>query len=271
MRARAVLLFLLLAGCIAESPPRTSDLREAAEAAVVPAPASPSPATSAPTLAVTPTSPHVGPTPTTAPVPSPEPVHERPVAPSPAPRPTSVDLVLTNATWHRTSSYYYLEGEVTNPSEYALEYTRVSAALYNQTMSVVGAESTYADRAIIPPRGVSTFSMIARDPEAEIYAFNVTAEGRPTTDASPTHLVFRGDTSRQRGSYLYVTGEVVNTGTHRTEYVQVLASFAGPAGFLGVDSAFVASTHLDPGEASPFEIIFDTRGLTVDAYRLWVD
>jgi hypothetical protein len=152
---------------------------------------------------------------------------------------------------YTSTNWFYIVGEVYNPYELPMQSVDVVATLYDKTRSVIGVTSSLTSLPVIPPQGRSPFK-IGTDNWAEVYAYDLQAEGRP--GGMPRQdLVITNQAVHVEGSWLQVFGEVRNIGRLPATNVRAVVTLYNAQGEVsGTGYAIVQTRVLAPGDAAPF-------------------
>lgn len=196
--------------------------------AIVPAPATPLP-TATPTLLATPLPllPTVTPAPPTA-TPSPTATASPTlVPPSPtlqtqtnrvASRRQPADIsqleILSHQSYIDTLGWHHIVGEVQNNSDAPMEFVEVVARLYDEMNEVIGLKLTFTTPDVIFPGGKAPFDVITLRPSQwqRIREYKLQVKGEVAQNLIDARLVLLNQNSYIQNGFLYVTGEVHNTG-----------------------------------------------------------
>lgn len=243
---------LLLSACGAPSAPPTP--------APVPAPA-PAPTPAPP------------PTPLPAPVPAPAP----PSAPAPSPTPTPPKVApakpqIKGVTGYFEMEYYYLVGEVFNPSESNINFVEVVATFYNDAETVIGTSFTYTELDIILPDDTVPFEISSYPDKIQPASCKLSVDYQATEEQPFAGLIVKShSTSVDDMGYYKIVGEVENTSNMPAEFVEIIATYYDSSGdVIGTDFTYTAIDVVEAGDTAPFELSSYPREIEPASYKLQV-
>jgi hypothetical protein len=183
------------------------------------------PATPIPLLpTVTPAPPTHTPSPTATISPTPTPTF---ISPSPtvqtrtnrvASRRQTADIsqleILSHQSYVDSLGWHHIVGEVQNNSDTPMEFVEVVAKLYDETNEVIGVKLTFTTPDVIFPGGKAPFDVITLRPSQwqRIRKYELQVKGDLAQNLIDQRLVLLNQNSYIQNGFLYVTGEVHNTG-----------------------------------------------------------
>lgn len=223
------------------------------------------------------------PTPTSTPTPSPTSTSTatKPPTPTPTVTPTPTPTLATIQVEVLPNHSHYIDnlgslrivGEVQNNTHQHLHSVRITTKLFDSEGQVRGDESSYTKLDVLPPGDKTCFDVLFWIEPADwsYYEFEVQYRygGTPPPDLSVLNK--HGSYDSNSGWYV-IDGEVRNDAGLRIEYVRPVGTVYDASGTaVGCKYTYVDTVHLDPGQTSPFELIFrDQDYRHVDSYRVQI-
>jgi hypothetical protein len=167
----------------------------------------------------------------------------------------------------------YFVGEITNSGNRPISKPEVIVSLLDENGARLQFESGYPVHDLIEPNEIVPVVVLFSNPPPLWYSFEVflqaeEATGREFmsyTDLAPTSAELAED---ELAGYV-LAGAVVNEGELRTEFVQAIVSlYDEHQKIVGVGSAYVEQSKLDPGVSSPFAVRITNVAASAKSYRL---
>lgn len=189
------------------------------------------------------------------PFPTPTPI---PPAPTPTPTPTQAPpvLIILSSQSYVQYGYYFIVGEVWNNTNVPMEYVKIVATLYDNNGYITGTGLTYTDLDVIAPGGKSPFETMT-NPYVGTTNYKLQVQGREGT-LGRQDLVISNSFYYVQYEYLFVVGEVKNTGTTPAEYVKpVVTLYDSNGNVVGTGLTYTDLTIIPPGGDSPFDIMIN--------------
>ena len=189
-------------------------------------------------------------------------------------QPSGVHVLANYSHYLDSIDYLHVVGEVQNNTNDNLRFVRISAAFYNSNGQLLDTDFTYTFLDTLPAGEKTCFNLQLPKPANWSYYEFANVEYWDDADPPPNLSI-----SNHSGSYdstfgwYEVVGKVTNNEGQRVEYVSPVGTVYNQAGtVLGCTLTYVDSTHLDPGQKSPFDMLFVGRDFkAVKSYRLQVD
>lgn len=252
----------LLAGALAPAPTQAGVVAYVTPTATRPAAAPASPATAAPPtpIPLLPTVTPAPPTPTPTAQPLPPPTN------TPAP---SVDTPSTNQianasrlsvvshhSYVDTLGWYHIVGEVQNNATVPMEFVEVIAKLYDESENVIGTKLTFTAPNVIFPGGRAPFDIIAlrRSQWQQIKTYRLQVKGDVSQSLLKENLVLLNQTSYIEDGFLYVEGEVQNTGNTPTLVKLVITLYDADRNVINTNWGYADAGILLANHTSSFEV-----------------
>lgn len=195
-------------------------------------------------------------------------------SPTPTQNPGKV-YIINNHSWYVDSiNYLHIVGEVQNNTNRKLRFVKVVANIYANSGQLLDTKFTYVTLGILPAYDKSCFHLILPQPAGwGRYTFEP-VDYWDDADSLPALTISNTSASYQATFGWYkIIGEVTNNESYRVEYVSPVGTVYDRQGtVLGCRFTFVATTHLDPGQKSSFDMLFSGRDFkNVATYRLQVE
>lgn len=186
----------------------------------------------------------------------------------------SVRILNNHFAYIDTIGYLHIVGEVENDTSSYLRFIKIIANIFNSSGRLLDTDFTYTYLDNLSPGDRTCFHIVMEEPigwsyyefEPPVYSI----EGNPL----PNLTVFNDSGSYKSGLGWYeIVGQVRNDHGTRVEYVSPVGTLYNASNtVVGCDFTFVSSTHLDPGQASSFKMIFSGRDYAdVTSYRIQVE
>lgn len=179
---------------------------------------------------------------------------------SPAPQATRV-AILDNHTSYRTSSGFYVVGEVQNQTAGTVSLVKVVASFYNKSGGLVATDFTYALMDQLKPGQRAPFKIAILSPPPDIAHYDLQIEWRRGPLRSMSYVdAFQVSSHAVRGAGFadakYIFGQVRNNSGGPAKFVEVIATLYDAQGkVVQVGYTYTSLDRLGPGEVSPFEIL----------------
>ncbi|GEM_PF-2470309 len=150
---------------------------------------------------------------------------------------------------------HHIVGEIRNNSDKPVKYVEVIAEYYD-TDKLTGANLTFTDPDSIAPHQTVPFDMvILRRPHwVNGYDYKLVVKGYSTDELAQQNVVVVNQTSRLEEGFLYVSGQVKNTGKDWTLVKAVVTLYDANNKVINSRWAYIKTAMLAPGGDSPFEV-----------------
>lgn len=195
------------------------------------------------------------------------------VVPSPTPSPVPTEAA-GEVEFQGVTDYlsgtgsHYLVGEVLNRTGDSLRFIEVLATFYDGAGQVTSTGSTFAELSIVEPGSTAPFKLTTLGaPEIARYDLRVDYQ---TTTQSPIRLEITGHSGAADGTGWYrVTGEVRNPHDFAVKFPEIVATYySATHDVLRVEANFSDLDVLEPGQASPFEVVLTDPPADLHHYAL---
>jgi len=194
------------------------------------------------------------PEPTPSPTTTPPPVATEP----PASVPTAVSAVAFQGVtdYVADSGSHYLVGEVLNTTGDNLRFVEILASFYDAGGQLVGTGSTFTELGIIEAGSTAPFELVTLDPPPSLASYKLWADFL-TTDLVPQRLDIVSHSASVTDSGWYtITGEIRNPHEVTVRFPEIVATYYNATHqVVRVEVAFSELDALQPGQASPFEVV----------------
>ena len=169
--------------------------------------------------------------------------------------PEGAARVLSTITYEQYD-WYHIVGELENASDTPIEWVKIVATLYDTAGEVVGTGYTYSELDVIPPGGRSPFS-IGIDEYGAVDSYKLQIEA-DVGELGRQDLVIGSHGTYEQYDWLYIRGEVQNTGDTDAEWVKIVATLYDAAGnAVGMGYTFADLDVVPAGGTSPFDMSVD--------------
>ncbi|HMQ50499.1 MAG TPA: FxLYD domain-containing protein [Anaerolineae bacterium] len=123
--------------------------------------------------------------------------------------------VLSHRTYIDELGWHHIVGEVQNNADIPLEYVEVVAKLYDVDGEEIGTKLTFTEPDVIYPGGKAPFDLVTirRSQWKFIDDYILQVKGDAASELINENLVLLNQNSWIEGDFLYVSGEVQNTGS----------------------------------------------------------
>jgi hypothetical protein len=153
---------------------------------------------------------------------------------------------------------YYIIGEVQNDGANPVRSVKVTAVyeykFSGKPIMTLGTESTTALLDVIPPDGKAPFKLGPYTFGRPITMYELKVQGQ-TGNLARQDLVLQSSNEYSVGSWLYLRGEIKNTGDKNAAYVKAIITLYDPKGsVVGVISTYTAPDTIAAGGYSTFAV-----------------
>lgn len=188
--------------------------------------------------------------------------------PTPAAQPQALELpipqttnsaglqILSHKNYVDSLGWYHIVGEVQNNSEIPMEFVEVIAKLYDDANEVIGTKLTFTAPDVIFPGGKAPFDIIAlrRSQWANIKTYDLQVKGDASQALLEQKLVLLNQNSHIQSGYLYVDGEVLNTGDTPTLVKLIITLYDANYNVVNTNWSYADAGILAADATSPFEV-----------------
>lgn len=181
------------------------------------------------------------------------------VVPSPPVAAAGAVAVISNSQWGPDIiGYLHVVGELQNTGTTNVRSVQVNLAMYSNTGTLLGTDSTYSEVSILAPGDKSPFELWFEPPAA--YSSYQLSTGFSETTDPPNHNFTVVVTNQYTDSsgYRHVVGQVTNNNL-ASDFVQVIVTFYDNSGrVVAMEWDFVdtgSTSTLQPGQTASFEVV----------------
>ena len=198
---------------------------------------------------------------------------EAPTASTGAEQPsTPVKLQTRGVMGYFDRDYYYLVGEVFNPTNSNINFVKVVATFYDENRTVIGTAFTYTELDIIEPNTTVPFKISSYPDKIKPASckldvdYNTTSEQPFSGISIKSHSGFFDD----RG-YYKIVGEVENTSNIPAEFVKIIAAYYNSSGdVIGTAFTYTDIDIVEVGGRAPFELSSYPKSINPASCKLQV-
>jgi hypothetical protein len=166
--------------------------------------------------------------------------------------------IISSSDYLDKSGAYHIVGEIQNNSGKALQFTEITAMLYDKNNAMVSKSVGYALIDVLEPGEKSPFHLItlesgqAHNIASYKLSFNTTAA---TEKPKNLQVSLANGYTDVNGAY-HLVGEITNHGDKNSTYVEVDAAFYDTNNkVIDVSTAYTNPKEIVPGAKEPFEIV----------------
>jgi len=170
------------------------------------------------------------------------------------------EMGIVTLSWYQdTFETWHVVGLIMNNTDRAVDNVEVEIEALDAGGNAIYEEITYTALYDIPAGATSPFSLSIWDEIPEMDSFSATIVGQSVTDFDPTEVKVRATRMTFGENSIYVTGELLNSGTTPVEIGDVaVATFDADGTLVTADVSFAAISYLGPGEVGPFRVTMET-------------
>ena len=174
---------------------------------------------------------------------------------------------------HTSIGSVYFVGEIVNTGQHAVAKPEAIIALLDAEGKRVAFRTGYSIHDVIPPNEAIPVAVLFTDPPANWQSFEVFLQVQaPTGREFMAYTDFtspEATISQDEFGYYVVSGIVQNNGSARAEFVQAVVRLYGQdKKIVGMGSAYIEQSILDPGESSSFAVRIMNVAAPATFYRL---
>jgi len=164
--------------------------------------------------------------------------------------------VLSHKSYVDSLGWYHIVGEVQNNSDMPMEFVEVVAKLYDQSGEVIGTKLTFTAPDVIFPGGKAPFDIIAlrRSQWEKIQNYSLYAKGDVSELLLEQNLVLLNQNSYIQNDYLYVAGQVQNTGQKPALVKLIITLYDANLNVVNTNWSYADAGVLAANETSAFEV-----------------
>ena len=170
------------------------------------------------------------------------------------------EMGIVTLSWYQdTFETWHVVGLIMNNTDRAVDNVEVEIEALDAGGNAIYEEITYTALYDIPAGATSPFSLSIWDEIPEMDSFSATIVGQSVTDFDPTEVEVRATRMTLGENSIYVTGELLNSGTTPVEIGDVaVATFDANGTLVTADVSYAAISYLGPGEVGPFRVTMET-------------
>jgi hypothetical protein len=173
--------------------------------------------------------------------------------------------------------YWYIYGLVSNDTDRAVNNIEIEIQLLDSDGGVLYTGTTYTGNTSLAAGETSPFTFYTYDELRGVESIAAKIVTNGYTELNRASLDFFGITLWYDDIFndVYLSGNVTNNNANPVEISGLAASLNDPAGaIVSANTAYPFLYHLEPGDSSPFTIMFDApsgEGATLTNYSLYLD
>jgi hypothetical protein len=164
--------------------------------------------------------------------------------------------ILSHHSYVDALGWYHIVGEVQNNSNAPMEFVEVIAKLYDDANIVIGAKLTFTAPDVIFPGGRAPFDLITlrRSQWDKIKTYKLEVTGDVSRELLQQHLVLVNQNSHIEDGFLYVSGEVENTGATPTLVKLIITLYDSNRNVVNTNWGYAANGIIAPNQTSTFQV-----------------
>jgi hypothetical protein len=166
--------------------------------------------------------------------------------------------VISSSSYADKNSAYHIVGEIRNDSEKALQFTEITAMLYDRNSALVGKSVGYALIDVLEPGEKSPFHLITLESGQvqNIASYKLSFKTTPASEKPKRLEVGSASGYTDANGAYHLVGEIINHGDKNSTYVEVDAAFYDANNkVIDVSTAYTNPKEILPGAKEPFEIV----------------
>jgi hypothetical protein len=206
--------------------------------------------------------------------PIPEPTNRPTPTPTPTTAPPAVYILSNHFSYVDVIDNLNIVGEVQNDTADHLRFVKITANVFSDSDQILDTDFTYIFVGSLAPGEKTCFRTILDEPVGWLYyefeSPSYWSDGQPLPN-----LTVYDDVGSYDSLYTWyeITGHVRNDHGAHVEDVRAVGTLYSSSGVtVGCSFTNADSTDLGPGQASPFDMLFEGRDYAdVTAYRLQAD
>lgn len=187
--------------------------------------------------------------------PAPPPTQAKQIAAHPTADPSQLEI-LSHQTYVDTLGWHHIVGEVQNNSEATMEFVEVTAKLYDEASEVIGTKLTFTTPDVIFPGGKAPFDVITLRPSQwqQIKEYKLQVQGDEAKELLSQNLILLNQNSRIQDGFLYVSGEVQNTGQSPALVKLIVTLYDANLKVINTNWSYANLGIIPVNQTSPFEV-----------------
>lgn len=195
--------------------------------------------------------------PSPAPSDTPPPSPTRPTFPARSKSDIAAQLeILSHQSYIDDLNWYHLVGEVRNNGDVPIEFVEVMARFYDTEGEVISTKLTFTAPDTIFPGGKAPFDIVTlrKSQWQTIDSYTLEVTGDVATALLDEQLVLANQNSWIEDGYLYVQGEVENTGDGASLVKLIVTLYDANQQVINTNWSYVDSGIIYPDEISSFKV-----------------
>jgi hypothetical protein len=163
--------------------------------------------------------------------------------------------ILSHSTYVDERGRHHIVGEIRNNANAPAEYVEVIAKYYDGNQ-LKGANLTFTDPDAIAPGQVVPFDIVIlrREHWANNHDYELIVKGYPTEDIIHQEIVVLNQNSRLTEGFLYVSGQVENTGVDWHLVKAVVTLYDANNKVINSKWDYIEKAMIAPGAVASFEV-----------------
>ncbi len=169
--------------------------------------------------------------------------------------------------WVDRNSGFVVVGQIVNNGDYALEFVRIAAQLYDSDNNLLAEQDDFVSSDLVLPSEYTPFSIVFSDGlppgtvRYELHASARYADYTMQTFYGPENFALTSEAEFDDNGFLVIRGQVRNEGTQTANLVKVIVTiFDEQQRVIATDTTLVEAQRVAPGETSPFVVRFAELG-----------
>jgi len=168
---------------------------------------------------------------------------------------------------------HHIVGEIRNNSDQPMEFVQVIAQYYDEE-GLRGANLTFTDPDFVAPGQVVPFDIVIlrREHWAKEHLYQLSVKGYNTEKLSRENLVVVSQDSQVESGFLFVKGEVMNTGSEWVLGKAVVTLHDAHQTVINTKWDYIGKAVIAPGELAAFEVKLEHQTSHTDFnYRIQIE
>jgi hypothetical protein len=164
--------------------------------------------------------------------------------------------ILSHRSYVDSLGWYHIVGEVQNNSNMPMEYVEVVAKLYDEADTIIGTKLTFTAPDVIFPGGKAPFDVITlrQSQWQKINEYKLYTKGDVAETLLEQNLVLLNQNGRIQDGFLYVQGQVHNTGSNPALVKLIVTLYDTDYNVINTNWAYADSGIIASNDTSSFEV-----------------
>jgi hypothetical protein len=164
--------------------------------------------------------------------------------------------ILSHQSYIDSLGWHHIVGEVQNKGDVPLEYVEVIARLYDEGEKLISTKITFTAPDVIYPGGKAPFDIITlrKSQWSRLANYELQIKGELAEDLIQQELTLLNQNSYIQDGYLYVTGEVQNTGETPALVKLIVTLYDANLQVVNTDWSYADLGIIRADDISPFEV-----------------